>query len=230
MIIHFLGEGMIIPFVANDLFRVNENLEVQFVEDVIIIDDYYKNYDKIYEVLINMPVPRWKWSSNTRNFKDYYDCRPRISNSWYSVEYEMSILNIYNIIKKYYNDKEELSIERADYEFNYLKHIKNIPDNNFQFYPHTDSTYASIIFLDKISSGGTAIYKDSYDITNKEDEYLFYDVGKMNKRVIKSKPNRHIIFKSTNYHGGYIEDHKKYINDWRINQVMFYNKKVKGDK
>ena len=216
---------MIVPFIAGDLFRVNENLKVHFIDDIIIIDNYYKHYDDIYEVLTNMPVPRWKWSSNTRNFKDYYDCRPRISNKWYSDEYKMSISNIFNMIKEYYNEKEEHFILENDYEFNYFKHIKNIPDNNFQFYPHFDYPYASIIFLDKISSGGTALYQDICDLENKEDDYLFYDVGKIHKKVVKSKPNRHIIFKSTNYHGGYIEDHKKYINDWRMNQVMFYNKK-----
>ena len=215
---------MISPFIVDELFCVNETLEINFVEDVIIIDNYYKNYDDIYEVLTNMAVPRWKWSESTRNFKDYYDCRPRISNSWYSDKYETSIRNIFNLINKYYNvNTTDFHVSTIDYEFNYLRHIKDIPDNNFQFYPHTDSFYASIIFLDKVSSGGTALYENVGYIENKEDEYLFYDVGKMNKRVIESKPNRHIIFKATNYHGGYIEDHKKYIDDWRINQVMFYN-------
>ena len=215
---------MIKPFIPHKLFEVNENFDVKFENDIIIIDNYYKNYNDILEVLYNMNVPIWKWSDNGRNFKDYYDCRPTIQNEIKSESEIINLRNIFKLILQYYNEKEMLyEVYHNIYEFNYLKHIKNIPNNNYQFYPHIDFPYASIIYLDEVCSGGTAFYKEMKNIENLEHQNLFYDVSNLDKTVVEAKPNRHIIFKGSEYHGGYIEDHNKYINDWRINQVRFYN-------
>jgi hypothetical protein len=209
---------MITPYIPDELFEVNTNAKIKFEDDVIIIDDYYKNYGDMHNVLTNMYVPRWKWSKQGRNFKDYYDCRPLLSNRESNKNESLTDL-IYDLYKEH---KPIRIFNPSIHDFNYLKHIQNIPDNNKQFYPHADTPYASIIYLDKICSGGTAFY-DIQELDNKEHEALFFDVSGFNKKIINAKPNRHIIFRGDQYHGGYIEDHNKYVKDWRINQVIFYN-------
>ena len=73
---------MIIPFIPEDLFELNNNIQPKFDKEVIVIDNVFKNYQNILDICYNLPVEHWKTSSNSRNFKDYYYCRPRFSN-WF---------------------------------------------------------------------------------------------------------------------------------------------------
>lgn len=218
---------MIVPYDhLLSLFEVNQKAEVSFEDDVIYIDNYYKNYEDVHEVLTNMAVPRWKWMKGpSQNFVKYYDCRPILKNYHVGPTWMGTMGWINSLIKEFYGDQPDIIITHPDYEFNYFKHIEEPPSgNDFQFHPHHDTPFASIIYLDKICSGGTAVYEieHSKTLVNKEGENLLKDVSKWKRKVIEAKPNRHIIFRGTNPHGGFIEDHKKYMNDWRINQVMFY--------
>jgi len=106
-------------------------------------------------------------------------------------------------------------------EFNYFKNNKKNVSNNFQHFPHIDNYYNALVYLDKICSGGTAIY-DMPSIVNTEQYNLLYDISNYSKRVIKAIPNRLVIFNGRQMHGGYIEDHNKYVNNWRFNQVLFF--------
>ena len=218
---------MIVPYDhLLSLFEINQKAEVFFEEDVIYIDNFYKNYDEIYEVLTNMPVPRWKWMKGpSENFSKYYDCRPVIKNNHVGPTWMGGMKWVTSLIERFYGSQPNIILSHPDYEFNYFKHIDSVPDNNeIQFHPHHDTPFASIIYLDKVCSGGTAIYDidGSKSLINKEGENLLKDVSQWARRIIEAKPNRHIIFRGTNPHGGFIEDHSKYLNDWRINQVMFY--------
>ncbi|MEK9768160.1 MAG: hypothetical protein VW683_04475 [Betaproteobacteria bacterium] len=219
---------MIIPYDHHlTLFDINPDAKISFVDGVIIIDDYYKNYEDIYDLSQNMAVPRFKWfKGESRNFVDYYDCRPIIHGEASPMSCAKHFAT-FSLIKKYFGFDGELQPLHFGYEFNYFKHIQNIPpDNNIQFAPHKDPyTFASIIYLDKVSSGGTIFYTNEDDF----DDYVFeehidllVDVKNCSSRIVRAKPNRHIIFEGSSLHGGYIEDHQKYINDWRINQVLFY--------
>ena len=44
---------------------------------VVIIDNFYKEPERVRELLLNTPSPNWRMAGKTRNFKDYYDCRHR---------------------------------------------------------------------------------------------------------------------------------------------------------
>ena len=61
---------MIIPFIPEDLFELNDSLNPQFNGEVIIIDNIFKNYKNILDICYNIPVEQWKTNSNSRNFKD----------------------------------------------------------------------------------------------------------------------------------------------------------------
>lgn len=224
---------MITPFIIEDLFEVSDKLTAKYENGIIIVDNFYKNFEKVHAVLQNMPVPNWKLSSTSRNFKDYYDCRPLIYNGNAAFVDNVQLNNATKKVFKIANDLMEESltakgkIQHLNFEFNYFKHISLPESNDIQFYPHHDSPIAAIIYLDKVCSGGTALYHDlnPSEFPNLEHNNVMHDTSNLKRQIIPAKPNRLVIFPGGTMHGGYIEDHSKYLNDWRINQVMFFDQR-----
>jgi len=213
---------MITPFICDGLFDINPNYKITYNECVVIVYNWYLNYEDIHQILVNMPVARWKWVEGSRNFIDYYDCRPafpiqerdgRLSHQ--------GIDTIKSIITEFFGETKELNLKNKSAEYNYFKHINRDLSNSFQHFPHFDYDYNVLIYLDKINSGGTALYNMPV-ITNNESLNLFHDISLYPRMVVSSAPNRMVIFDGRIMHGGYIEDHNKYVDDWRINQVMFF--------
>ena len=126
---------MNIPYIPQTLFERGEYKIHSFKDNVLIIDNWYKNYDQIYKIITNMPLPRWKWKPGSRNFIDYYDCRP-ILNIHYMSSADvpeddwLKVINSYygeikSKIAKYYNDENVLIEHTAPLEFNFYKNIKS---------------------------------------------------------------------------------------------------------
>lgn len=221
---------MIVPFNPLQTFDLNPDYKiVEFNRNVLVIDDWYKNFEEITNLLSNIPVPLWKYTPESKNFIDYYDCRPHVI-----VHNEIKEFKFYNELKKlsqkYFtgqNVEVSLSYPTNLFEYNFTKIIKNNYNPDYQFHPHTDSiigyksTLNCIVYIDNVSSGGTAFYPDIKILANNEHKNVFLNVSAFKKFFVKAKPNRLVIFDGSMYHGGYIEDHSKYINDWRINQVLF---------
>jgi len=237
---------VIIPFKTKEVFEVSDNIEVKIHETsdnlrYITVDNFYKNYDKLYDILTNHPVPNYKGThlQNSRNFVDYYDCRPHIPFEYDSddpnidISISEAIEYIINIANDIWKDRipkgKVLDSENNQILFNYFKHIKLPKHKNMQMTPHVDTPIGGVIFLDKVSSGGTAIYKRRKEKkkheSKKGDEDLFRDITGYDKIIIPAKPNRLVLFPAVVMHGGYISDHSKYLNEWRINQVIFLHEK-----
>ena len=213
---------MIIPFNPEDTFEINTACDVVYFEDdVLIVDNWYKNYDEIKNILLNTPVPRWKWVEGGKNFVDYLDCRLILPVHFYTAKTDANIQKYGSLLDKFYG-ATNVSLLTSLYEFNYYKNLKANVSNCLQHHPHVDATFNCIIYLDSLSSGGTAIYDSVEFLENKEHENLLFDTSKLSKKVIPAKPNRLVIFKGDRYHGGYVEVHNKYFVDWRINQVIFF--------
>lgn len=212
---------MIKPFVSDNLFEINYNAEIAYdnIGNVIYIDNIFKNYDEIIDNIYNVNVESWKKSSNSRNFIDYYDCRLYYMNH---NSLSKDVNYFYNIMQRYFNlENQDLSFERS-YTFNYFKNnIKGLK-NNFQHYPHHDHAFNIIFYLDTVCDGGTIIYENQTNWVNKEADNLFCDIKDLKiEYIIKSKPNRAVIFNGNRLHGGYIENHDVYYYNWRINMVNF---------
>ena len=63
---------MIEPFIVEELFEIDyDNLNIYNKNNVVYIENIFKNYDKILEFTNNSYVPIWKSATPTRNFKDY---------------------------------------------------------------------------------------------------------------------------------------------------------------
>ena len=217
---------MIVPFIPGDLFELNSNLKPKFDGEVLIIDNIFKNYQNILDICHNMPVEQWKTNSNSRNFKDYYDCRPIFQNHSFNETNDVDRLDVLNSLLKHYF-KENNSKYATNFTFNYFKHLKNNVSKNYQHYPHFDDLYNIIFYIDPFENGGTALYEqgDFYPIM-KESDNLMYNISDLKiKKIIKSKVGSIFTIIFLTLHGGYIEDHSIYYYNWRINLVQFVEQK-----
>ena len=212
---------MIKPFIAEDLFELNDNLQPQFDGEVIIIDKVFKNFEDITDICYNLPVEQWKSSPTSRNFKDYYDCRLVFNNHFPdSNKVNKRLSTLISLINQYYTPSYNIGFSKT-FDFNYFKNknLNQLP--NLQYFPHKDHAYNCIFYIDPYENGGTALYEDSY-IEGREADNLFYDISNLKiKDIIPSKPNRCAIFPGDILHGGYIDNHNVYYKDWRINLVHF---------
>jgi len=218
---------MIVPFIPGDLFELNSNLKPRFDGEVLIIDNIFKNYQNVLDICHNMPVEQWKTNSNSRNFKDYYDCRPIFQNHSFNETNDVKRLDILNSLINHYFKESGNSKFVIPFVFNYFKHLKNNVSKNYQCYPHCDDQYNIIFYIDPFENGGTALYeKDNYNPSTTESDNVMYDISDLKiKKIINSKPNRCAIFNGKTLHGGYIEDHSIYYYNWRINLVQFVKEK-----
>ena len=222
---------MIKPIIPETLLEIGDYEIVSKSNNILVIDNWYKNYDELYEIVTNMSVPRWKWHEKSRNFLDYYDCRPKINiNSPDKNKLQFYLSQIKQLINnnlKISDPVREMKLQTAYFEFNFFKNIVRDVSNNFQFTPHTDgkdvNTYNCIVYLDKICSGGTAFYTNYDKTINDEQINLLKDVSSYDKFTIQAKPNRMVIFNGNIIHGGYIENHNDYVDNWRINQILIFN-------
>jgi hypothetical protein len=216
---------MIIPFRFDELFQINQESLISFDGGVVVIDDFFLNYDKILQFVNNANVEIWKCGEESKNFIDYYDCRPCIRNAF--IEDRSFDLKILDIIKHFfgYSSKPIYS----EIEFNYFKHIRNNVSRDLQLHPHVDCDLNLLVYLDEYANGGTTIYDVEGEIENTEYFNLMYDVSKLKvKKFIPAKPNRCVIFNGKQYHGGHIDQHDVYYENWRINLVRFYERILSG--
>lgn len=216
---------MIIPIIPEELFELNIDVKPTFEGEAIIIDDIFKNYKDILDVCYNLPVEQWKSSPTTRNFKDYYDCRPIFANHFppqSQLNFKASFFQ--SLIDFYFKVDYNIALADKRFHFNYFKHKNKNISNSYQFHPHYDMSFNVIFYIDPFENGGTAIYENK-DIGNTEHENVLMDISNFSiKQIIQSKPNRCVIFPGHHMHGGYIENHDIYYHNWRINLVNFLKK------
>jgi|TARA_R100000084_G_C4621857_1_gene133585 hypothetical protein len=213
---------MTTPYLHSHLFEINDNI---VVKDHNIggfkyqyIDNFYKRPNDIYNMLSDSWVPNWKINPNSRNFKEYFDCRMDIDIRSQGIIGETKTMDT---LRKIFKDD---TLTCSKISMNIFSWII-APKNNVQFLPHQDPYKNVLVYLDKEDCGGTAIYQNAEGVENyDESNDIRHDVSKYKKDIIQAKFNRCVIFDGNTYHGGYIDDHHKYSNGkWRYNAVYFLN-------
>lgn len=199
------------------MFEVNENFIITEITDkYIIIDNFYKNYDELYEYIIN----KKKDIRPDSIFDERY-------NNYRTTIYKNIDNKLINIIKKYSKEIFKYDVEIINKELISINSIslnKNI-ESYLQHWPHNDPGPTAIIYLDKIGDNGTVIYKDQIDLS--KDVFrpklgYFRDTRDLTiDSYIESKPNRLVILNAIFTHGSYIKDHSKFIGNERIHQIVF---------
>jgi|TARA_B110000090_G_scaffold159084_1_gene175252 hypothetical protein len=210
---------MTTPFIVEELFKLNPNSKITYHDDWVCIDDFYEDINKIQKAFEHMYVESWKMSQWSRNFKDYYDCRPTFAN-WEPLQEMINArLKPLNKLIGQLVNWQDVGIEKS-LAFNVFKHKKENLPLTMQHHPHYDTDMLNVLtYIDKHADGGTAIYED-IDVENKEGANLIIDVSKYKiKEMIPAKPNRCVIFSGNKLHGAYINDNNIYYNNWRITQA-----------
>lgn len=221
-------------YAIDDLFKFNPKLEHTFDEEnqVITIDNFYEDPERIHEWISNRQYPLWKYNTErqTNNGKVYNDCRITDTIAHPTRIYWAEMERVLNICRQYFH-RGDYSWEMIQ-EFNVFQTIEEF-DTKMQHYPHIDSelscpdktsTLNFLVYLDKQESGGTAVYGGEW-ITNDEAHNLLYPVEDRFKieHIIPAKFNRAVIFPGNRLHGAYIEDYTKYSGEnWRYSQVQFF--------
>ena len=203
-----------------DLFELNNNLEIQYVdEDIVIIDNIYKNFNDLQNFCIKLEKTFIR--NNEKHIEKFLNCRTSLN-----VTIKPDLLKILEETSKKINGKDN-SYNRL-VTINSIKIIdKSISKEKLQHWPHRDAGVTALIYIDQFENGGTIIYKDPPSNILKKIESktgYFRNTSELEiKKIIKSKPNRLVIFNALKLHGSYIEDYSIYENNERITQIIFPN-------
>tara|TARA_Y100000590_G_C15581662_1_gene962576 strand:- start:326 stop:1009 length:684 start_codon:yes stop_codon:yes gene_type:complete len=215
------------------LYRQSAEWDVSWDEELecFIIDNYYEDPEAVYNHLQGRDIPLWKYNEEREspNGIDYVDARivDKIGHpTRLHINAMERVLDICRI--KWHKGHYEW---RDDIEVNCFKTI-NIFDTDLQHYPHIDGDFSDaddeavinmLVYLDKHDDGGTAVYENAWT-PNMEHKGLLQPVETMMdlKHVIPAKFNRCVLFTGNKMHGAYINDYKKFVDDWRYSQVIFF--------
>lgn len=209
-----------VAYNLNKYFEINKNLEAILENDVVVIDNFYKNPDRIYEWLTKQDYPLFGITDEeTRNGKDYTDSKlifGHMGTDPWSIERNNFLLSV---VKTVYKAKE--AYWTNSYDFNVFRALKNFTKET-QHIPHVDGDSLNVlVYLDKKQNGGTAFYKGEQPKKEKVKN-LIVDVSNYEiYKLIPAKFNRCVIFKGDIIHGAYINDYSKYLHDYRFTQIMF---------
>ena len=185
-----------------ELFEVNEELKVKIVDvghgsKALIIDNFYKNPYDIRDLILNSPVPIWKNTPDSLNWKEYYDCRHQLFHAD-SAPYAEAL---FQLIHHYYTDMFD-PLPLLPFITNVFQWIIDQPKNSNGNRVHADGllevydnegkeldniiyegTMGTNIFFNTPDEchGGTAIYESklfqSNSIKGHEKEYADYLEG-----------------------------------------------------
>lgn len=220
------------PLHITELLQINPNWELKTSESgrYHYIDDFYTSIDLIEEYIDNQFVLNWKDESHrnrqeyeTRNFKDYYDCRIEEYNTHHDL-HERFKLDLVAANPTAFSTRR-FKEDRNIISFNVFSDITGDLGDNIQQFPHFDRDLINVIIsIDKISKGGTALYYSSEYFENTEYIDLRCDISNCQiLEIIPSIRNRAVLFDGNFLHGAYIEkDTYLYSKgNWRMNQILF---------
>ena len=192
------------PILIDEVFAVNDEINIEIIDDdIIVIDNLFKDWIKVREVFIDAPAFNWRMPKGTRNFIDYYDCRHYFSHEQ-RYPFVEAVVKILEHVHKCKFNKEQLG-EKNGMRTNWFKQIKPRKSDWAQI--HRDGNkpgeFTMITFLntEEESSGGTSLFKtiDNQHIDGHTgvDYWSSVPREKLGKIInIEMKPNRTIIFKS----------------------------------
>jgi|SRR6056300_255881 hypothetical protein len=211
-----------------DLNNSHEIVVETFMDsNIYYIDNFYKNPNVVLEFLKDNPasvhVPPSNRGIESFNGKKFYDLRHKM---------------IINEIESVYSYLSGICGQKPKYNHRLLMTNKtkffvntfNDYENNY-WYPHKDYGYTALIYLNKNDDEcGTNLYESVIpDLDNQLGEHLtpwrnkgYWSVVK----TLKPKYNRCVIFDGLKFnHGMRISDDRYFGNEYRLNQVFFFEKK-----
>jgi hypothetical protein len=191
------------PILIDDIFAINEEFSVEVIDDdIVVIDNLFKDWTKVRDVYIDAPAFNWKMPEGTRNFIDYYDCRHHFIHPQ-KYPFVDAVCKILEHVHKY-KFKTYLGENNA-HRTNWFKQIKPKTSDWAQIHQdgRTPGEFTMITYLntEEECSGGTSLFKtmNTRDIDGHTGVNYWSKVPKekLGKIInIEMKPNRTFIFKS----------------------------------
>jgi hypothetical protein len=210
----------------NSIFQLNENFFIKrqiFEQSVIyIIDNFYKYPEKVLNFFLNTEPEIHKSNEKPSYNQIYFDDRRHTIESH-------SIVHVYDFLEKLCKQKSSPKNNIINTNLTrFRKSSFNDYKNNY-WWPHKDSGYNSIIYLNKNDEHcGTNLY---LNLNPKEEppkgpEHFYPWRSKYNYKLIKRlnpKFNRMVMFDGLKFcHGMNICNDFYFGEEYRINQVFFF--------
>ena len=199
------------------MFELNKDLQIEteYLEDkpIYIIDNFYKNPEKIEDYFFNRDVPLWKINEKHSYNNIYFEDR-RLG------KLDEKLIPVYDFLSKLCNQKylkPYISTNMTCFYKNSFNDYKNC-----FWWPHIDNGYNGIVYFN--DDCGTNLYKDLGWDTDSIEHFepwrpkAYYDIIK----TLKAKYNRMVLFDGTIYHAMNIYNDKYFGKEYRKNQVFFF--------
>ena len=198
------------------MFEIN-NKQVEEYTHFKVIRDFYKNPDEVVEFIHRYEPHAHKNSLGyfSQGY-DFDDLRHTI--------FTFQIKPVYDFLSTITRQRVCQDVNDPEYcintNYTYFRQIYK----NKHFYPHRDFGQTAMVYLDKETANGTNIYKNiSWDERKREhrDHYCNEDEVEVIAHT-PSEYNKLVIWDGVQLHG--LCQDEKYIDQWRLNQVFFFQR------
>jgi hypothetical protein len=216
---------------------------------ILIVDGFYKHPALVREFFLRSPVPVWKLSPDSRNFKDYYDCR-------HHVNLPFGFTHVTEFLARLVQAEFGLKVRFPNSAVSNVFQLIHAQPPGTSAVPHNDASLVkskhqpvnALVYLNTKEEcrGGTALYRhlatgrESLPMSSQKAQVAFNrkyidlpelredgstywcEYGRYWERfhLIKMKFNRLVIFPSEIFHAAWHEP--GWFMDYpRINQVFF---------
>ena len=193
---HFVCRFRTTPVLLNEVFAVNDDVHIEKIGDIIVFDNFFKDWTKIRNAFIDAPAFNWKIPEGSLNFIDYYDCR-----HFYKVHFGFPFQNaIPKIIKQVYGI--DTIMEDNGIRTNWFKQINPKTSDWAQVHqdwtePGKEFTVITFLNTEEECSGGTSFFKGLDPIDGHNGMTYWSNLKNYGTPLnIEMKPGRTIIFPS----------------------------------
>lgn len=214
------------------MFDINKNskvnIELFMGSKIYTIDDFYLYPSHICTLLLKYKPPLHK-KTNDSNFNGvYFEDRGHLLG----VD-EMQSIYTYlgNLCNQVPTSPKKIGLYTNVTRFKECSF--NDYENNY-WWPHYDSGYTALIYLNyDDEENGTNLYEplDDYP-SNMPEEHMEPWISKKRFKILKTlkpKYNRMILFDANKFlHGMHISNKKYFKNEYRLNQVLFFEKNTQS--
>lgn len=201
------------------MFQLSHKLtiRIEILKDspLYFIDNFFRHPNEIIKFLFDNPAELWK-KDQTPSYNNVYFSDRRHLIKGYEVEIlQKELENICN--KKIYHRREMYS--------NVFRFMKNNFNNYKEHYwfPHKDSGYTSIVYLNRYSDDGTNLYFDAEISKCPEHQQPWQPRSKYRLlKKIEAKFNRCVIFDANKFLHGMSIENDRFSTEDRITLVNFF--------
>jgi len=199
------------------VFELNKKLEVincPSKRPIFIIDDFYENPKEVENYLFSKLPPLWKINEKPSYNSIHFEDRRLIKE-------DERLLDVVNYLSKLCGQRPD-TYQIVTNQTRFYKHDFNDYENCI-WWPHSDNGYNGIVyFSDKC---GTCLYED-LGVDGDTVEHFEPWRPKENYKVLETidaKYNRMVLFDGIIPHGMNICNDTYFGEEYRKNQVFFFN-------